>query len=81
MPSYHTSLAAIRAAQGRSEEARSHYASAVEHGPTDIRAMNDNGLDLMRRGKFESSRQEFKNALLVKEESSGLHMNMAGSFC
>lgn len=80
MPRYNQCLAAIRDAQGRSDEASLLYKKAVLHAPGNVMIRNDCGLNLARQGYIPNALQEFKNSLIITDTNPVLHMNMGAVY-
>jgi hypothetical protein len=73
----HIQLAEKLLREGRSEEARSYFAKALDLEPQVARLFAQEGLVFMNRGEIDKARHSFECSLMINHRQPVVHLNLA----
>jgi len=73
----HNNLGALRADQGKFDQAMSHYSKVLRIKPDHYKAHNNLGNALASQGKFDQAISHYSEALRIKPEDAEAHSNLA----
>ncbi len=75
----HNNLGLLLAGRGRIEEAKAHYAAALETKPDDAFAMNNLGNVLATEGRLDEARAQFEAAVRAEPGNVEAHNNLGNA--